>query len=123
MAAGSVTVKGLRELIRACDRAGKETKKQVRSRLRKVGEIVRDESRSRFSDIDAGSAAGYGVTVRAAGSVSVEQRRRRVTGLRGDYGALQMRRALVPALGSKSSEIEREFNDALDDIANIFERG
>lgn len=123
MAAGTVRVKGLRELVRAADASGKETKKQVRARLRTVGELVRDESRSLFSDIDSGSAAGYAVRVRRAGLVVVEQRRSRVTGLRGDYGALQMRRALLPGLANKSTELEREFEQALDDIADIFERG
>lgn len=123
MAEGTVKITGLRELIRAADASGKETKKQVRDRLRTVGELVKGEARSLFADIDAGSAAGYGVSVRRTGLVAVEQRRRKTTGRRGDYGALQMRRALIPALANKTTEVEAEFERALDDIADIFEGG
>jgi hypothetical protein len=74
----------------------------------------------RFSPIDPRSAAGFRTRVRQRG-VSVEQSRRRVTGKRGDYGALQMRRALVPALEDKKNQTEREFERAVDELANIME--
>ena len=43
------------------------------------------------------SAAGFRSRVKGFGRVMVEQRRRKTTGLRGDYGALQMQQALIPA--------------------------
>lgn len=120
--ADTVRVKGLREFQRALAKGDKETKKQVRDRLKKVGEIVRVAAAERFSGIDAGSASGFRVAVRQRG-VAVEQSRKRTTGLRGDYGALQMRRALVPAVDEKEGEVVDEFERALDDIADIVERG
>lgn len=120
--AARVTTTGLREFIRAVDAAGKETKRQVRKRLREVGELVRDDARSLFAPYDGGSAAGYGVSVRRVGRVTVEQRRRKTTGKRPDYGALQMRKALLPAAEQNQAELVKRFEQALDDIADVFER-
>lgn len=122
-ARGTVTAKGLREFIRAADASGKATKKAVRDRLRKVGEIVRDDARGLFASYDERTASRFGVSVRRTGVVSVEQRLRRTTGKRPDFGGLQMRKALLPALEQDKDKVEREFERALDDIADIFERG
>lgn len=116
-----VKVKGLREFLRATDRAGRETKRLVREELRSAAEPVRAEAQRLFSDVDAGSAAGYAITVRKAGVVAVYQRRRKVTGLRPDYGALQMREALLPALGRKQAQVEARLQRAVDGIANRME--
>lgn len=122
MPEGTVTTKGLRELIRAADAAGKETKKAVRDRLRQVATVVKAEAASRFAPTDAHAAGGFGVSVRRTGLVTVEQRQRRTTGQHPNFGGLQMRRALLPALDAKSSEVERSMEQAVDDIADIFER-
>lgn len=112
-------VTGYREFVRACTRAEKRTRKEVRKALREVGDIVKVDARSRFSRYDEGSAAGFRTVVRQRG-VSVEQSKRRVTGKRGDYGALQMRRGLEPAGDENKAEIEREMEHALDRIADSF---
>lgn len=117
--AGAVRVKGLREFQRACNKSTKELKKDVRANLRKAGDIVKVESAARFAGIDARSAAGYRTAVRARG-VSVEQRLGRTTGLRPDFGRLQMRRALEPALEAKRPEVEREFERMLDRLVDGF---
>src|SRR6266508_4231151 len=122
MADPGVRVKGVRELIRAADASGKETKKAVRDRLRQVGEGVRAGAQSRFQRYDLRSAAKFGVTVRRTGVVAVEQRLRRTTGQRPNFGRLQMTRALEPSLEAHEDDLEREMNDALDDIVAIFER-
>ena len=51
--------------------------------------------------------------------VFVEQSLRKTTGHHPEYGALQMRQALIPALVSKSDEVEREMKKAADDLADI----
>jgi hypothetical protein len=96
----AVHVEGFGALIRAADRAGKETKKKVRDRVRAVGESVRKGAQQRFAPVDARTAAHYGVTVRQSGLVTVEQRLRRTTGRRPDFGLMQMVVALDPAAGS-----------------------
>lgn len=118
MTTGTVRVRGLKELQRTLKQADKETRKRVRDVLRETGEIVRTEAQSRFSDIDVGSASGFKVRVRQRG-VSVEQTRRKTTGKRGDYGALQMTRALNPALKDKEDEVVRSFEEALEKITHI----
>lgn len=118
--ADSVKVKGLREFIRACDASDKRTKRLVRNKLREVGRIVADDARGLFSVYDGGSAAGFRPIVRRKGTVTVEQTRRRVTGKRPDYGSLQMRRALLPAVEENEAEIVAKFEQAMDEIVAKF---
>lgn len=117
-----VTTKGLREFIRAADAAEKETKKLVRGKLREVAEPVLAAAQVKLSAYDARSAARLGISVRRTGLVAVEQRQRRTTGQRPNFGSLQMREALIPALAENENEIERGFNRAVDEIADHFER-
>jgi len=119
--AETLRLHGYREFLRACDRAGKETKKEVRGTFRVVGDIVRDEARSLFEDISPKSAAGYRTRVRQRG-VAVEQSLRRTTGTRPDFGRLQMEEALEPALEEKEDEVEREMENAIDKVADHFDR-
>lgn len=119
--AQGLRVKGYRELLRACDRASKDIKREVRSALRAVGEIVRARASSLFEDASPKSAAGYRVRVRQRG-VAVEQSLRRTTGTRPDFGALQMREALVPGLEDTGHEVDHRLGQALDHMEDIFER-
>lgn len=117
--AQTLRVKGLRELIRACDKSAKHVKKGTRTALRRAGDIVKVDARDRFADVDSRSAGGYRTVVRQRG-VSVEQSIGRTTGTRPDYGAKQMREALSPALDAKRDEVEQEFEDVLDELARNF---
>lgn len=119
----TIQVKGLREFLRATDAAGKETKKMVRDRLRKVAEPVLKDARVKLSAYDARSASRLGISVRRTGMVAVEQRLRRTTGAHPQFGALQMAEALMPALDENTDDVVQEFEKALDDIADAFERG
>jgi hypothetical protein len=117
----TLRVRGFREFMRAAARAEKESKKEVRAALRKVAEPVRAEAASLFETVDPRTAAGYRVRVRQRG-VSVEQSLRKTTGEHPEFGSLQMREALLPALERKEGEIERGMEDAVDEIADHFER-
>jgi len=121
MPAETIRVKGLTEFVRACDHAGRDTKREVRSAFRDVGETVRAEAARRFATVDARSAAGYRVSVRQRG-VSVVQSIRKTTGLRPDFGALQMRLALLPALRHEERIVEDRLEHAIDRVADNFER-
>ncbi len=112
-------VSGLKQLVKACDRAGKESKSVVRAALRSTGVQVRADATTRFAKYDARSASGYRVVVRQRG-VNVEQSLRKTTGLRPDFGSLQMRRALLPALRDNEAELERQVEIALDRIVEHF---
>lgn len=119
--ASTVRVKGLRSLLRATDAAGKDTKKLVRDELRRAAEPVRRDAAVRFARYDPRSASRYGVSVRRVGTVSVEQRLRRTTGQHPEFGALQMRAALVPALEAKQDEVVGHLEEALERLARRWE--
>jgi hypothetical protein len=122
MADPSVTLRvdGLSGLVKAADAAGKATKKMVRDRLREVAQPVLHDARTKLSRYDARSASRLGVSIRRVGTVTVEQRLRRTTGAHPQFGSLQMQEALMPALDENADNVERSFEDALDDIADIF---
>lgn len=118
---GEIVVRGYRELLRACDRSGRDTKKEVRQALRNVGEVVRADAAGRFDGYSAKSAAGFKVRVRQRG-VAVEQSLRKTTGTHPEWGALQMTKALLPARAADEAKIEREFELALDKVIATFNR-
>lgn len=119
-APATVKVNGLAAMVRAADAAGKETKKQVRDALRQSAEPVLTAARAKLARYDERSASRLGISVRRAGTVSVEQRLRRTTGARPQFGSLQMTEALMPALDENMDRAEREFEKALDAIADAF---
>lgn len=113
MPVGSVKVEGLKELQRALRNYDKVLAKELRVELKKAAEIVAQEATARFSGINPMSAAGFRPRARGA-SAFVQQTRRRTTGLRGDYGALQMRIALLPALEAKEPAVVQQLEGMLD---------
>ena len=92
----------------------------LRDEIRQAGDTVRDRRRRASSQrYDAKSAAGYRVIVRQRG-VAVEQALRKTTGIHPEFGALQMRRALVPALDENKDETAVALDVAFDRIAARF---
>lgn len=128
-------VKNLRGLIHAADMAGPETKKAVRGTFREVGDLVKVDAAARFVSTDTRktstpfarqaslhhTASGFRTVVRSRG-VAVEQSIRRTTGRHPEFGALQMRRALLPALDEEQGAVERAFERAIDRVADHFDR-
>ena len=116
-----VWVYGYRELVKANAKAAKEARLFTRHELRKVGDIVREDSQRRFDPVDSKSAAGYKTRVRQRG-IAVEQSLKKTTGKRGKYGTMQMKRALLPALYANRERMDREFELAIRRIAAKHER-
>jgi hypothetical protein len=116
-----VRIRGYKQFLRAVNRADKATKHAVKAELRRVGDAVKSDAAARLSQYDAGSAAGLRTRVRVRG-VAVEQSLRKTTGLRPDYGALQMTRALLPAVRENEQRTEQAMEAAIDRVADIFER-
>lgn len=115
-AGGAIRVEGLRELERALKASDKDAAKGLRKELREAAKVVSLEARSRFSGVDGYSAMGIRPRVRSGLVAVAEQSRKRTTGKRGDYGALQMRKALVPALWDKRDEVEERIENMLDTV-------
>ena len=116
----TIEVKGWKELIKASRELPANSRRELRKAFRESGELVRSDAAARFTPIDARSAAGYTVRVRQSG-VAVQQSLRKTTGKRPDYGALQMRRALLPALDANEAETMQRIEAALDDVIRIWE--
>lgn len=118
MAGGSVSVKvsGLRELRRALKGVDADASKGLDAELKGLAESVAEDARGRLSAIDPASAAGIKPKLRGFGGVVVAQTKRKRTGLRPDYGALQMRTALIPALWSNKTDVERRLENLLDGL-------
>jgi len=114
----TIRLKGYREFMRAVSKAEKETRGRVHRKLREAGDIVREDAAGRFDRYSTKTASGFRIRSRVGG-VFVEQSLRKVTGLRPDYGRLQMVKALEPALDAKSGEVERRLEQALDELADI----
>ena len=122
MAKSTIRVKGLREFSRAATKAEKSTKNVIREKLGEAAVPVRDEARRNFERYDVASASGFKIRVWGRGyGVFVEQSKRKKTGRRPDYGSLQMRKALLPALESRSNEVERKLEEGLDELADIID--
>jgi hypothetical protein len=115
----SVRVTGYRELLRACDNAGRDIKRETRGVLREAGDVVRERGAELFQPYSARSAAGYRVRVRQRG-VSVEQSLRKTTGKRPKFGALQMTKALLPALDDEGEAFVEKLEGAMDTISERF---
>jgi hypothetical protein len=116
----TLRVKGLRELVRATSKAEKESRTEVRKTLKKVGEVVRVPWSQELDRFGARTATGLRTVVRQRG-VSVEQTRRKTTGTRPDFG---FRQQLLgeDVLAEQQDEVEHEMEDAVDTIADHFER-
>ena len=87
--------------------------------LRKTGESVQAGAGERFAPYDPKSARGYRIRVRQRG-IAVEQSLRKTTGKHPEFGALQMRRALVPSLKANEHQVEQDFEHALDLVCDHF---
>jgi hypothetical protein len=109
--AGSIQYEGLRQIAQALKETDQSALRELQADLGDVGEVVEKEAVSLFDRIDARSAAGFDTRVRVNSSslalVSVGQSKRKTTGKRPDYGALQITEALLPARDRKIVEATR----------------
>lgn len=122
MAKETLVVHGYRDLIRGLATADRDSKRKIRGVFREVGDTVRTDAAARFAPVNARSAAGYRTRVRQRG-IAVEQSLRKTSGLHPEYGSLQMRQALLPALMSNVDEMERAMERAMDTVAAHFNQG
>lgn len=109
----TVRVEGLLELQRAFTKIGHEVAPEIRKGLLEAAQPVADSAREKISRFSGASLGTIQPKVLARG-VYVYQNARKVTGLRGDYGALQMRVGLVPALDENTDAIVEKCELVLD---------
>jgi hypothetical protein len=112
----AVRAHGLRELNRSIRKLDGQLGKDLQAELRKAAEPVAASARSKLTRYQ-----GVSLDVRPValvGSVRVRQQQRKVTGLRGDFGVLQMRNAFIPALDENEGRVVSDLEAALDRFIN-----
>lgn len=112
----SIRAEGITGFIHFVERTTIETQWFVHHKLAEVAEPVREEATRLFTKFSAKSAAGYAIRTDTPGIVDVYQTIPKTTGRHPEWGALQMREALLPALDRKSSEVEDRLGTAIGDI-------
>jgi hypothetical protein len=117
--AAPVLVVHYRDVVRGLAQLEKAERAAVRKVLRQTGEAVKLDAAGRIAPKDGKTAAGFRVVVRQRG-VAVAQALRKTTGAHPEWGAYQMRRALIPAVSDKQDETERAMEHALDVISETF---
>jgi hypothetical protein len=108
----TIAVSGLKPLIRDFSRLSKTLTKSLREELRAIAGPVEADVKAREEQWGEKEAAGVRTVVRQRG-IAVEQALRRVTGKRGDFGALQMKRAFLPGLRDNQAAVEAGVSDFL----------
>ena len=121
MAEGTVRVKGLSQLNRDFRKLGPELQKELRAELKAVAEPVATEARSLAARFGPKTVRGIAAGSRAGAAV-VRQRNRKTTGKRPDFGVLQMRDVLIPAIDAKEEETVRGMERMLDRLGGEFDR-
>ena len=118
MAEQTIRVDGLKELLKATGGYKTDLAKEVRKELSVAAKVVSTDARARMSGIDSRSAMGLVPFARASGAAGVKQRRKKVRPFpgRADFGALQMRKALLPALWGKRAETLKAMETMLDKL-------
>lgn len=115
MANVAVHVRGYRECISALNKVNREVSKETKAALKDAADPVAASSREKLARYQGASLGTIGPRVTTQG-VFVTQRAKKVTGKRGDFGALQMTRGLMPALDEHGDEIEHGVVAAFDTL-------
>jgi hypothetical protein len=125
MPAGTIRIEGLKELRKASKAAGKATDKLVREALKQAGEPVRVRAELLAQmDVQAGAKWSRMKTGTTTRTVYIAPAAKRAGGSpRPNFGGLLMRKAMAPALEQRQDQAVREIEEALDKIADVFERG
>ena len=120
----TLRVEGLSGFLRACAHADKdsETVRAGHVPQRRRHRQGRRRPQARPDQLQVGGRASRPVSASAASPSNSRSARR--TGKRPDWGRTQMRKALLPAHGRRTrTQVVREFEKAIDKVADHFERG
>jgi hypothetical protein len=116
MAESTVRVFGVQETNAAFRRVDRALAAEFGADLKLAAEPVVRAAKAK--EKWQGASIGTIRSRRAGARVYVEQSKAKVTGRRGDYGALQMRDALIPALDENADEIFIAVDHVLNKYAN-----
>jgi hypothetical protein len=113
MPAETIRVKGYRETARALSRVNKEAKATLYKGLREAASPIAADAAARLSGYAGMSTSTIKPSAQMRG-VFVIQRKAKTTGLRPDFGSLQMRKGLLPALAAGQDSIESDVEKAFE---------
>lgn len=105
MAAETIRVKGYKETARALGKVNKGAKLALFKGLRAAAEPIAADARQRLAGYRGMSTSTIRPSAQVRG-VYVIQRAKKKTGQHPDFGALQMREGLIPALQAGEGSIE-----------------
>ena len=102
--AETIRVKGYRETARALQRVNKGAKLALYSGLRDAAEPIAADARARLSGYGGIKTSSIRPRVGMRG-IYITQGAKKVTGLRPDFGSLQMKHGLLPAAYGRQDDI------------------
>ena len=113
----AVNVRGLAELNRDFGKLSRALQRELGEQLAEIAEPVAQDVRRRAAAEGYGERTVSGIAAgRRRGSAVVRQRRKKVTGKRPDFGAIQLREVFVPAVEANRAATERRVEDFLERI-------
>lgn len=116
---GPTRIPGLAELFRDLAAIDAELPGEMRAALKEAAGPVADDVRARLGELKpppGRTISGVRVYVRSAGTVSIEQARRKTTGKRPDWGVTQMKDAFLPAAETGQDEAVAAIERARDEV-------
>jgi hypothetical protein len=116
MAGSTVRVFGARETARAFRQIDRQLATNFGNDLKNAAAPVVSSAKGKVSRYQ-GASIGTIRAKRAGARVYVEQSAKKVTGDRADFGALQMRTVLIPALDENADEVFNEVEHVLNRYA------
>lgn len=114
-------VVGLSELFSDLNAVDRDIAVQLRIAEKDAGDVVARDAADRLKALQPASprsAAGIVTRVRPAGLVTVEQKYRKTTGKRPDWGVTQMTHAFLPALEEKGEEAKERIATEVERVAH-----
>jgi hypothetical protein len=113
----AVRIRGLRETERAFRKMSGDLDDELRKGLKKAGEPVAETARGKISRYRGASIGTIAPRLARGTTVFVTQRARKVTGKRGDFGSLQMKK-LFESLEEREGDVIRQLEQVLDDLTD-----
>lgn len=104
MAEQTIRVRGYRETARALQRVNKGAKVALYAGLKEAANPIAEDARARLMGYTAMKTSSIRPRVTMRG-VYITQGARKTTGTRPDFGSLQMKVGLLPALYSRQDDI------------------
>ncbi len=117
MANATIHVHGVREVNRAFRQIDRQLAKEFGGDLKDAAAPVVSSAKGKVTRYQGAKVST--IRARRAGArVYVEQSAKKVTGLRFDFGALQMRTVLIPALDENANQVFDAVEHVLNKYAN-----